>query len=129
MRITRENADKYYKSSADRDYVNALMDDIEEINEMTGLDFFIDFQDYHDEYSPERTDPCPDYFGFVRLKESHAPTEESLSVVSTLDEVDTVIFTVYQMAKNFTFLRNGEEDASIPFKWTSTMTTDNFSFE
>ena len=125
MRITEENIDRNYESLDDRDYVRALMKDIAEINEVTGLDFFIDFQDYHDEYSPERTDPCPDYFGFVRLKEAHMPPGESLGGVVTLDELDTLIYTVHSMSENFVITaKENYASSGTPFNWVSTMTTD-----
>ena len=49
----------------------ALLLDLAEINnslEKKGYDkIYIEYQDYHNEYSPERTDPCPDYYGTYKI--------------------------------------------------------------
>ena len=45
----------------------ALLKDLDEINRKTKNTYYIYVQDYHNEYSPERTDPCPDYFGYFKI--------------------------------------------------------------
>lgn len=68
MKVTKENLEKLPES--ERLLMSSLLDDIEEINTTisgSGKELYIDRQDYHDEYSPERTDPCPDYYGYYRI--------------------------------------------------------------
>lgn len=48
----------------DGNIVKQLLLDLKEINKLSNHTVLqICYQDWHDEYSPERTDPCPDYYG------------------------------------------------------------------
>ena len=54
--------------------LNSLLDELNGINDMT-IDIHGDkasllsiaWENEHTEYSPERTDPCPDYYGFFYI--------------------------------------------------------------
>ena len=44
----------------------------------------------NNEYSPERTDPCPDFYGCYRLKSEEYPSE-CVGLEMTLDELDNAM--------------------------------------
>ena len=64
--------------------LNNLIEDNVDINKCLHLHY----QDWHDEYSPERTDPCPDYYGTYTLLNRLG---EKIGVNMDVDELDTVI--------------------------------------
>lgn len=66
--------------------VKSLLDIKNKYNN-TQYNFDIYFQDYHDEYSPERTDPCPDYYGCYRLIKNN----DFIGLEMTLEELDNAI--------------------------------------
>lgn len=77
--------------------LETLLDDLLELN--TSLDdhgenyrhVYIDYYDEHtDGYSPERTDPCPDYYGYfnIRFEKNHY---ETVGPIVDLDELDTIL--------------------------------------
>ena len=84
-------------SNMDKSILSALLIDLQEVNEINrkrgkmNMDLYIDFQDWHDEYSPERTDPCPDYYGMYRIKLESDP-DYTLGDAMTLAELDNLIF-------------------------------------
>ena len=94
MRIDIENYKEVPKK--ERKQLYALLVDIEELNnllEELGLEnrkLYIDWQDYHNEYSEERTDPCPDYYGYYRLKFENDHLE-SVGVEMDIDTLDSVL--------------------------------------
>ena len=51
---------------------------------------FIEYENAHTVYSPERTDPCPDYYGCFTLRWENEPSE-TIGDFMTLDELDTVL--------------------------------------
>lgn len=79
MKITKDNLKDIFiiKNTKDITLLYALLDDINEINDKLTSDkqLYIDIQDYHDEYSPERTDPCPDYYGYYSIRTENEPYE------------------------------------------------------
>ena len=79
MKITKDNLKDIFiiKNIKDVKLLYALLDDINEINDKLTSDkqLYIDIQDYHDEYSPERTDPCPDYYGYYTIRSEKKPSE------------------------------------------------------
>ena len=64
-----------------------------EDNQESYRKLYIDYQDYHDEYSPERTDPCPDFIGTYTLRLIKDPYNK-IGVNMNIDELDTVICTL-----------------------------------
>jgi len=70
MRVTQENIENLLIESIDKHILKALLEDLEEINNSLPLrtpNIFIEWQDWHNKYSVERTEPCPDYYGYYRL--------------------------------------------------------------
>jgi len=78
--------------------VKSLFEDLIEINNKLNshrnsyIRFDIDWQDYHDEYSPERIDPCPDYYGYYSI----VCDNERIGDKMTLNELDTNLFTLFE---------------------------------
>ena len=66
--------------------LNQLLEDKDEAYRK----LYIDYQDYHNEYSPERTDPCPDYYGLFSLRFEKNPYE-TVGDMMTLEELDTIL--------------------------------------
>lgn len=93
MRITKENVDKIPLEEKDRRLLIPNISDINELSSMTGKDFYLDWQDFHDEYSPERTDPCPDYYGYFSIREGsyYSTIGEMYSTVKELDNAILVL--------------------------------------
>lgn len=52
---------------------------------------YIDYEENHTEYSPERTDPCPDFFGCFTLRYENHPNE-TVGDPMTIDELDDALF-------------------------------------
>ena len=102
MKVTQENVKEikyiYNWNSSDsaQNYLKSLLIDLLELNnELDNKDesykkLYIDYEDKHTEYSPERTDPCPDYYGQFRLKFEKNPYE-TVGDIMTLNELDVVI--------------------------------------
>ena len=94
MKITIEN----YKMCGEKpNYLYSLLIDLAELNRLIekaniiNKELYIDYQDYHNtEYSPERTDPCPDYFGMYKLVFEKNPYE-SVGTEMTIGELDSAM--------------------------------------
>lgn len=77
MILTKDNIEECnIKSVQDnKELLIALLADLDMINEaIPRRTFFIEVQDYHDEYSPERVDPCPDYYGMFIISDDDGKT-------------------------------------------------------
>ena len=76
--------------------LKALLDDIKELNDLlidkgeSYRQIYIDYINEHTEYSPERVDPCPDYYGMFTLRFEKNPYE-IIGDVMLLDELDNAI--------------------------------------
>jgi len=103
MKVTKENIkDIKYFAYINRtiehcqNLLNALLDDISELNNVMKdrgelhRQIYIDYENEHTEYSPERIDPCPDYYGTFTLRFEKNPYE-NIGTVMDLDELDTVL--------------------------------------
>ena len=102
MKVTQENIKEikyvYNWNSSDsaQNYLKSLLIDLLELN--NELDnrgeshkkLYIDYEDKHTEYSPERTDPCPDYYGLFTLRFENKPYE-TVGGIMDLNELDTVL--------------------------------------
>ena len=88
MKLTKEN----YKTVPENEQslVLTLLIDIEESPLPRELE--IHWQDWHNEYSPERTDPCPDFYGTYGLKWSG--WGDYINYELSVDELDNHICTV-----------------------------------
>jgi hypothetical protein len=89
MKITEKNLDKIPKE--EQKLVKALLEDIREINYNTPSfnNIYLDWIDIHTEYSPERVDPCPDYYGMYRIRRSL--NNDVIGVEMTLEDLDTAL--------------------------------------
>ena len=109
MKVTKENINSIQyipgcKTSNDlheaKNILESLLIDVEGINQIledTGLQhkqIYINYIDEHSEYSPERTDPCPDYYGMFLLVFKNNEYE-TVGCEMTLDELDIVLCTLY----------------------------------
>lgn len=60
---------------------------------------YIDYINEHTEYSPERIDPCPDYYGMFRLRFEN----NSLNTIGgemNIDQLDLVLFVLNEFEEN-----------------------------
>ena len=102
MRVTKENIKDiefiyaYYSIDNGKQLLSAILIDLEELNQLLEdkdeayRKLYIDYEDKHTEYSPERTDPCPDYYGLFSLRFEKNPYE-TVGNMMTLEELDTVM--------------------------------------
>lgn len=96
MQITKENLNLLPEK--ERDYVKNLLDyDLQEINSFNKGIFTLHWQDYHDEYSPERTDPCPDFYGMYYIRKNN---NRVMYLPVTLQEVDEYLFFLWSILKD-----------------------------
>ena len=76
--------------------IESLLIDLLELNtELENIQepyrkLYIDYITEHTEYSPERTDPCPDFYGMYRLVFEKNPYE-SVGNEMTIDELDSAM--------------------------------------
>lgn len=92
MKVTKETISNIPDN--DRDLIISLLNDVRDINNSIkdySENIYIDWQDYHDEYSPERTDPCPDYYGMYAIMRNN----ECLSEKLTLNDLDSQLCLLY----------------------------------
>ena len=95
MKLTKDNIAKINVSDEVKKSLILDLTDIDEINTISGKDFYINWQDYHDEYSPERTDPCPDYYGYFSIRELGSPFDNIGEPCANEEELQDIILTVY----------------------------------
>ena len=96
MQITKENLNLIPKE--ERNFVEDTLDyELEEINSFNKGIFTLHWQDYHDEYSPERTDPCPDFYGMYYIRKNN---NRVMYVPVTLQEVDEYLFFLWSILKD-----------------------------
>lgn len=79
--------------------LKAILDDVNELNNLlkdkdeSYRQIYIDYIDEHTEYSPERTDPCPDYRGMFTLRFEKNPYE-TIGTEMTLDDLNNALCTL-----------------------------------
>lgn len=67
-RITSDNLDSLeFINSKDKKLLISLLNDLTELNSYIGSNLCLYVEDEHTEWSPERCDPCPDYYGYYRI--------------------------------------------------------------
>lgn len=102
MKLTSSNIDKLREALPDKDValVKAIMQDIAEYNaDVFPIDLELHFQDYHDEYSSERTDPCPDFYNTFSINWAGSyDTIASGMDVNALDETMCAICQAFEQA-------------------------------
>lgn len=92
IQLTRENLEILPKK--EQGLVESLLDELNYINKCSNfqkLDLY--WEDEHTEYSPERVDPCPDFYGLYFFRSSI--TGDSIGVDMTADELDSAICLLY----------------------------------
>lgn len=95
MKVTIDNYKKIIPKE-NQSLILGLLIDLEELN--TELDdiqesyrkLYIDYITEHTEYSPERTDPCPDYYGMYKLVFEKNPYE-NVGTEMTIEELDSAL--------------------------------------
>lgn len=87
MKISEENYNIVPKK--EQIILKALLSDLEFINNHSCNKIFINWIDHHTEYSPEWTDPCPDFYGTYSLIRS--TTKDRLGVEMDLDTLDIAL--------------------------------------
>jgi len=60
---------------------------------------YIDYINEHTEYSPERTDPCPDFYGMFRLRFENDPSN-NVGGEMNIDQLDMVLFVLVEFEEN-----------------------------
>ena len=77
-------------------FLKSLLIDVNELNDtlinknQSNKQIYIDYENKHTEYSPERTDPCPDYYGMFSLR-FEKNQYEKIGDMMTLTELDDAI--------------------------------------
>lgn len=102
---------EYFAGSKNKDlkFKNAILQslliDVNSLNNILinlGLEsntFHIEYEDQHTEYSPERTDPCPDFFGCFFLV--FDKTNETIGEEMFLNELDNTIMILSDFIMNY----------------------------
>lgn len=102
MRITNDNISSLDISEKDKQLLACLLEDMDELNGIIGKNngrkttFYIDYQDYHDEYSPERVDPCPDYYGMYGIVDANG---ELIGFRESINELDCTMCTLIELTE------------------------------
>ena len=97
MKVTKENIHKIYENSESYAYklLNSLLDDLHIYNELYfPKELEIHYVTEHTEYSPEWTDPCPDYYGTFNIK--WQDSSDTINDGLTLYELDNNMCTLCQ---------------------------------
>ena len=95
MKLTINNY-KEYVQNKDCALFEALLIDLEELNQLLedkNEDYrklYIDFENEHTQYSPERVDPCPDFYGLFYLRFEKNPYE-IVGDYMTIEELDSIM--------------------------------------
>lgn len=95
MKITIDNY-KELIPKENHSLIYALLLDLLELNtELENIQepyrkLYIDYITEHAEYSPERTEPCPDYYGMYKLVFEKNPYE-SVGTEMTIEELDSAM--------------------------------------
>lgn len=88
--------DANYTTVDGQKLLKSLLNDLYELNNLlidkdeSYREIYINYEDKHTEYSPERTDPCPDYYGMFTLRFVKNPYE-TIGDVMSLDELDNAL--------------------------------------
>ena len=75
-----------------------LYKDLQEVNSAlpSSKRMNIGWQDYHDTYSCERTDPCPDFYGYYTLR-FQDDTRETAGIEMTIQDLDNVLCVLHDI--------------------------------
>ena len=98
MKLTLDNYKKIVNKN-DIGLIESFLNDVQDINNLLKdqnqqyKEIYIDFETEHTEYSPERTEPCPDYYGMYTLRFEKNPYE-TIGDYMTTNELDNAIFVL-----------------------------------
>lgn len=99
-RITLDNIGSFeFINSKDKTLFISLINDLTELNSYIGSNFCIYVEDKHTEWSPERCDPCPDYYGYYRIG-FDPDTNEYIGDYMDLNELDNVLYILHELQCN-----------------------------
>jgi hypothetical protein len=112
MKVTTNNVDdikfiydfKNRSLQESKKLLISLLIDIADINALLIIDnksnkqIFIDYENEHTEYSPERTDPCPDYYGTFTLRFEN-DSSEKIGPNMDINDLDTMICGLYNFVE------------------------------
>lgn len=93
MEITKKNFKEFIPQD-EQLLLSSLFDDLDDVNKYSDKKLYIDWQHWHDEYSCERTDPCPDYYGYYTLRFKGIP-EETVGCQMTISELDGALCLLF----------------------------------
>ena len=93
MKLTRSNFEEIVPKK-EQSLLSALFDDLDDVNKYTKEKLYIDWQEWHDEYSSERTDPCPDYYGFYFLR-FEGMNEDNVGGPMSINELDSALCILF----------------------------------
>ena len=93
MKLTTENIIQLPIKEKDKMLLYALLSDLKEMK----TNLFIDWQDYHNDYSPEWTEPMPDFYGYYTIRYDNSG--EILGEEMTIDELNSALFLLYEFEK------------------------------
>ena len=96
MKITKENYEVVPEN--EQSILLSLLDDLDDINgsSLYSNNLYIIWTEEHIDWSPERTDPCPDYYGYYRLRLGSDYIGETMS----LDQLDSAICLLYNIMEH-----------------------------
>jgi hypothetical protein len=115
MKVTKENVisirdygGSRYSIERNARFLGSLLDDLDMLNSLTKPHkLYVNYDDKHTEYSPERTEPSPDYYGYFTLRWENKPSEK-VGDYMTLEELDGVLCALSDFAeKTLPRLENG----------------------
>lgn len=95
MKLTKDNY-KEYVPEKDQNLFESLLIDLQELNQILEdndekyRQLYIDIETEHTEYSAERVEPCPDYFGMYTLRFELNPYE-TVGTEMTIHELDSAM--------------------------------------
>ena len=96
MRITIDNL-KELCPIEEQNLMESLLIDLVEFNQMLEnigmerLKVYFDRQTTHTEYSPEWTEPCPDYYGFYSIRFENDDSGEMVGDYMTINDLDNAM--------------------------------------
>lgn len=92
---------KLNKDNISNGLLKSLLDDIEVINSQHNINIELHQVEKHTEWSPERTDPCPDYYGMYYL---YIP--ETKEIIGDYMYIDDLNETMYILSEFSDYLYN-----------------------
>lgn len=99
-RITLDNIGSFeFINSKDKTLLISLINDLTELNSYIGGNFCIYVEDKHTEWSAERCDPCPDYYGYYMIG-FDPDNNEYIGDYMDLNELDSALYILHELQCN-----------------------------